>query len=174
MSTPEPAALGRLLLESGDTVTQLIESLTGEPLLADVVRQTSRVSMTGDLLEVTPDEPVLERIAVLRGRVSAIRYVSAESVYVPSRLPEPVRRQLVRTADPIGRILVDHGLRLHREVVPAPHEGVPAALNTVPGDAGVVAWWRAYRLSVNEDPVFVIREWFFESVLQAMGRRGRS
>jgi chorismate-pyruvate lyase len=170
VSTPEPSELGRLLLESDDSVTHLLESLTGEPLVADVVRQTTRPIVSADLLELAVGVPVLERIAVLRGRVSATPYVYAESIYPPGVLPETVRRQLQRTTDPIGRVLVDHGLRLHREELPPSHEGVPQPLIAPPA-AAAVAWWRAYRLVVNDVAVFAIREWFFQSVLEAMAPR---
>jgi chorismate-pyruvate lyase len=169
--TPEPTTLGRLLLESRDTVTQLLQSITGEPLVAEVISQTARPPGQGDLsgVGVGVGEPVVERIALLKGRASATPYVYAESVYPPAGLPEPVRRHLAETDHPIGRVLLDHGLRLHRHDIPTPPDGPPAPLDAMAAASGAVAWWRSYLLVVDDAPVFFIREWFFRSVVDAMG-----
>jgi chorismate-pyruvate lyase len=178
VNTPGSTALERLLLDSSDTVTHLLESLTGEPLVADVLRQSSQPTGAGadfdvlDVLDISVGEPVLQRIALLRGHVSGIPYAYAESAYPPGRLPEPVRRQLAQTTDPIGRVLVAHGLSRRREEVPPASGAAPPPLDAVAGTFGVVAWWRSYRLVVDDVPVFAIREWFFQSVLEAMTHQG--
>ena len=40
--------------------------------------------------------------------------------------------------------------------------------------ASEFVWSRAYRLSIDELPVFAIREWFFSSVLEALDREAGS
>jgi chorismate-pyruvate lyase len=183
---PDSKALQRLLLDSRDTATHFLEALTGEPLLAEVVRQTAVVHRTpvvhdpalssepAGVFDVTAGEGVLRRIAVLRGRVSAIPYVYAESTYLPGRLPESVQRRLASTTDPIGRVLSEHGLRQRRHEVSPPQEGAPTPIDGSAAAAGAVVCWRAYRLEVDEVPVFAIEEWFFRSVLDAMARRHRT
>jgi chorismate-pyruvate lyase len=188
---PDAEALQRLLLDSRDTATHFLEVLTGEPLLAEVVQQSSVVHQTdvvrqtpgmhdaalssgpGGVFDVTAGEEVLRRIAVLRGRVSAIPYVYAESTYLPGRLPDPVQRRLAGTTDPIGRVLSEHGLRQRRHEVSPPQAGAPPPIDGTAAASGAVVCWRAYRLDVDEVPVFAIAEWFFRSVLDAMARRGR-
>jgi chorismate-pyruvate lyase len=42
------------------------------------------------------------------------------------------------------------------------------------GFSSEVVWSRAYRLVIDELPVFAIREWFLRSVLEALDREARS
>jgi hypothetical protein len=37
--------------------------------------------------------------------------------------------------------------------------------------AAAVVWWRAYRLTIDDLPVFTIREWFFRAVQDAVERQ---
>jgi chorismate-pyruvate lyase len=170
LTAVEPTDLQRLLLDTPDTVTHFLEELTGEPLVADVVRQCTMEAGIDNRLGVTAGHAITQRIAVLRGRTSDLRYVYAESMFLPDRLPEPARSRLERTNDPIGRILAAHGLELAREALPQPERiGAEAAVF-----ASELVWARAYRLTVGDLPVFAIREWFFRSVLDALGRQARA
>ena len=114
------------------------------------------------------------RMAVLRGRTTDLPYLYAESTFLPERLPERARAQLDRTNDPIGRVLVAHGLRTGREVLPQPGPVGSDALSIIAGFSSEIVWSRAYRLIIDGLPVFAIREWFFRSVLEALDRQARS
>ena len=130
MTAPGPSSLPRLLRDNPDTVTHLLEALTGEPLVADVVRQYSMPAEAGNTLGVGAGQTVTQRIAVLKGGVTTVPYVYAESAFVPARLPESARLQLERTSDPIGRILAAHGLDHVREETASPGlPGTPRALD---------------------------------------------
>jgi chorismate-pyruvate lyase len=182
VTAPGPPSLPRLLRDNPRTVTHLLEELTGEPLVADVVRQYSLPAEAGNTLGVGAGQTVTHRIAVLKGRVTSVPYVYAESAFVPARLPELARLQLEQTSDPIGRILAAHGLAYAREGSPASGPGTPGALDRVEGGAagasgasgasGVadVVWSRAYVLTIDGLPVFAISEWFFRSVEDALER----
>jgi chorismate-pyruvate lyase len=169
VTAPEPAALPRLLRDNPDTVTHLLEKLLGEPLVADVVRRCSMPAEAGNTLGVVAGQPVTHRIAVLRGGVSMVPYVYAESAFVPERLPGAARLQLERTSDPIGRVLAVHGLALVREDFPASGSGTPRALDVAAVVSSVV-WSRVYRLTSDGLPVFAISEWFLRSVQDALER----
>ncbi len=104
MTAPGPSPLPRLLRDNPDTVTHLLEELTGEPLVADVVRQYSMPAEARNTLRVGAGQTVTHRIAVLKGGVTMVPYVYAESAFVPARLPEAARLQLEQTSDPIGRV----------------------------------------------------------------------
>ena len=174
MTAPGPSLLPRLLRDNPDTVTHLLEELTGEPLVAEVVHQYSRPAHARNTLGVGAGEAVTHRIAVLKGGVTMVPYVYAESAFVPARLPEAARLQLERTRDPIGRVLAAHGLAHLREETPASGPGTPRALALAldGGAAGAspIVWSRAYRLTIDELPVFAICEWFFRSVQDAAER----
>jgi chorismate-pyruvate lyase len=162
------------LLDSPDTVTHFLETLTGERLVANVVRQYPLAAGTDNALGVTAGQTTTHRISVLKGCTTRVPYVYAESTFVPGRLPEAVLAQLERTSDPIGRVLVTHGLGLGREpLLPPGRVGAHA-----PGiDADFVSeivWSRAYRLTIDGQPVFSISEWFLRSVLDVLDRQAQT
>jgi chorismate-pyruvate lyase len=175
VTASDSAELELAFCRSPGTVTDLLEALTGEPLVADVVRQHPMEAGQDNGLGVAPGLVVTYRAAVLKGRVTDVPYVYAESVYQPERLPDSVGRQLARTSDPIGRILAAHGLVVAREPVGAPEEtGAPgwARSGEVGAEPVEIVWCRAYRLMVGGVAVFAITEWFCRSVLDALPRSG--
>ena len=173
MTASESSDLRRMLLDNPGTVTHLLETLTGEPIVADVVRQYSISASSENGLGVTEGEPITHRMAVLRGRTTDLPYIYAEARFLPGRLPEMAQVQLDRTSDPIGRVLVAHGLKAGRQVLPQPGPLGSDALRVMAGFRSEVVWSRAYRLVIDELPVFAIREWFFRSVLEAMDREAQ-
>ena len=170
MRAPGPSPLPRLLHDNPDSVTHLLEALTGAPLVADVVRQYSRPAETANALEVEAGHPLTHRIALLKGGVSMVPLVYAESAFVPGRLPAAACLQLERTSDPIGRVLTAHGLALHREDLPASGAGTPRELDLIATGASAVVWFRSYRLANDGLPVFAISEWFLRAVQDALDR----
>jgi chorismate-pyruvate lyase len=160
------------------TVTDLLESLTGEPLVADVVRQDPREAGRDNDLGVAPGVLVMYRAAVLKGQSTDVPYVYAESIYIPERLPDGAGRELGQTSQPIGRILAAHGLALTREPLARPEVGggpvwVPVQDQDQPPPTEIV-WGRSYRLTVGGVAVFAITEWFCRSVLDALHGRPRA
>jgi chorismate-pyruvate lyase len=175
MRSAQTADLRRALLESRDTVTQILERRTGEQIVADVVRHDPTVAETDNVLGVPTGHPLVDRLAVLRGGTSARAYVYAASLFVPDRLPERAQQELAGTSAPIGRILLDHGFDLARRALPEPGAlGPPEFSPTAPVDDGAdeVIWARAYLLLLDAIPVFAIREWFYGSVLDPLDRPG--
>jgi chorismate-pyruvate lyase len=159
-----------MLRDNQGTVTHLLEALTGEPLVADVVRQYSMPAEAGNTLGVGAGQTMTHRIAVLKGGVTMVPYVYAESAFVPARLPESACLQLERTSDPIGRVLAAHGLNHAREETPSPGAGELRVLDAAATGASAVVWSRAYRLRIDDVAVFAICEWFFRSVQDALER----
>jgi chorismate-pyruvate lyase len=168
---PGSADLPRLLRDNPHSVTHLLETLTGEPLTANVLQQNSMTARAGNELEVGVDRTITQRIVVLLGHRTGVPYVYAESVFVPERLSLQVCTQLEHTSDPIGRILATQGLALTRVDLAPPAERPQHVLDTVAPGA-VIVWARAYRLMMGDMAVFAIREWFFRSILEARERLG--
>jgi chorismate-pyruvate lyase len=171
VTSAEPADLQRVLFDHADTVTQFLETLTGEELVAEVIEQYPTAAGAGNHLAVSAALMVTQRRAVLTGRTTALPYVYAESMYVPERLSERSRRRLERTTDPIGRVLAASGLRPSREPVTGSIGAGAATSPTVAPPGPEIVWSRAYRLLIDDVPVFSICEWFFRSVLDALDRR---
>jgi chorismate-pyruvate lyase len=167
----EPLDLEKILFGGPETVTHTLETLTAESLSAEVISQYLAPADEADALAVTRGQSLIRRIAVLRGSPSGVPYLYAESTFVAERLPEGARYQLEHTSDPIGRVLVAHGLPLTRDQLTQPDRPYPTAAVTAGSPMGIV-WARAYRLRIGSAPVFAIREWFFESVVHALARSG--
>jgi chorismate-pyruvate lyase len=174
VTAPDSSDLQQLLLDNPGTVTHLLEKLTGEVIVADVVRQYSIRASTGNGLGVRMGHPMTHRMAVLKGRTTDLPYLYAESTFLPERLPERARAQLDRSNEPIGRVLVAYGLTAGREMLPQPGPVGAHALSIIDGLSSEIVWSRAYRLSIDGLPIFAIREWFLSSVLQALDRQTRS
>lgn len=163
----DSSELQRMLLDSPDTVTHLLEDLTGEHLVADVIRQSPTRASADNSLGVDAGGAITHRAAFLKGLTTDRRYVYAESSFVSERLPAPIRSRLELTNEPIGRVLVDHRAKLEREMLARPQRpAVPFG-----ADTSEVVWSRAYRLLVDGTPTFAISEWFLRAVLEAI--RGR-
>ena len=172
LTGPDLAELQRAVVDSPGTVTDFLELLTGEVLVADVVRQSPVVLGPDNDLEAAAGHAATQRIAVLRGSTTDQPYVYAETMFVGERLPEPARTQLEGTTDPIGRVLVAHGLHPGREPLDPSEAAGRQAPVAVAGLGSEIVWSRAYRLRIGGQPVFAIREWFLRSVLDAFDRQG--
>jgi chorismate-pyruvate lyase len=167
------AMLKRQLQESTNTVTEFLQELFGEVIVADVVRQHSIVASTDNDLNVAPGEAVIHRIAVLKGSRTRRSFLLAESLFAPDRLPGPVRSKLAEQVEPIGRVLIAHDMRLAREPLAQPEPFDERNIYSEVDLASDVVWSRAYRLMMPGKPVFVIREWFLQPVLEALSRQVR-
>jgi chorismate lyase len=171
VTASDSAGLEHAFGQCPGTVTELLEELTGEPLVADVLHQHPREAGRDNDLGVAPGQVVTYRAAVLKGKATGVPYVYAESIYQPERLPDGAGRALAGTSDPIGRILAAHGLAVAREDLArrAGAVGVPGWVEARAQPAEIV-WRRAYRLTVGGAAVFAITEWFCRSVLDALER----
>jgi len=172
MGTPVTAwgseDLRRIVLESTDTVTHLLESLTGERLEAAVISQGRMPAGSANGLGIAADRITTHRVAVLKGCRSGLPYLYAESTFLAECLPDQARAQLAQTRDPIGRILVAHGLKPLREALPMPAADRADVVASAAGPGCETVWARAYRLTLDDVPVFSIREWFLRPVLSAL------
>ncbi len=171
LTTSSPSELRKALIDSSLTVTHLLETLTGERLVAEVVRQNQETANRDNDLGVSDGHAVTHRSAILRGCVTDLPYHYAESMFVAERLPAQVRAQLEQTSDPIGRVLVAHKLRLDRQALPPPDPFGASAPSPVSGLASEIALSRAYRLMSDGLPVLTIREWFLRWVVEALDRQ---
>ena len=158
-----PRATLELALAQTATVTALLEQLVHEPVDAFVHRQLMTRAGAGNLLEVGEDDALLQRSAELRGRISAQPFMRAESLLVPSRLPNSVLTQLETSNDPIGRILYREGITFTRSPLPPPEPSAsaPTAGSQMPCKHLLA---RAYRLEVDKVAVMVIAEWFLDNL----------
>jgi chorismate-pyruvate lyase len=163
--------LQRALARSPDTVTHLLETFIGEKLIADVVSQSQCGAGADHDLNIAAGETLVHRAAVLKGQRTDLRYVIAESTYVPDRLPGPVRARLLWTDDTIGRALTTSGLEVERRSLTEPCQLGEPATQIVASARSEIVWSRAYVLTVDGTAAFAVQEWFLQSALEAFTRK---
>ena len=122
----------------------------------------------GDGVPGATRHPLLRRSTVLQGRRSALPYMHAESLLVPSRLPAAFCLQLETTSDPIGRILAKEGIGFTRSPLPRPDRRHGSVFGDAPvPDEHLLA--RTYRIDVDGVPIMVIGEWFLPTLESFLG-----
>jgi len=164
--------LERALSRTHGTVTEFLETTTGEAVDAQLIVQTASVATDRNLLDVAAGHPLVSRQAILRGRTSARAYLYAETLLVPDRLPPAVTRTLATTTDPIGRVLAARGISVSRTLLGAPRRspGVAAVGPDRCRDAAIYA--RRYRIESGAAIVMLIDEWFLPDLRDAVLRTG--
>lgn len=173
MTEPEWALEVRLgaALEASDLlVTELLEQLAGERIEADIHAQFLVPAPRDNELEADPQSEVLRRSTVLRGSTTGHSFVVAHSLIAIDRLAGSARRRLEKGRDPIGRVLLAHGIASHRRPVlgPVRLSDCPESCRRLASSA-VLA--RRYEILAEGQPTFDVREWFLPSVLHAMGHK---
>jgi chorismate-pyruvate lyase len=139
------------------TVTDLLESLAHEPIVADKLSQEERIAISGNLMDLVPGEPVLHRFALLRGQRTHRRFVYADTEIAIRRLPDGVVDRLKHTDHPIGRVLDEHCVARLRLDLPTEDSAPP------PSVSEDVVLTRRYRFEIGGQPAVVIQEWFLRS-----------
>jgi chorismate-pyruvate lyase len=165
-SLSDSALLASIVSETEGTVTEFIEHLVDERIVADVVTQVESLAAQDSVLQVQTGHRLFRRVAVLRGCRSHQSFVLAETMYVPDRLPRIVQRELLETDDPIGRVLLGNQLAFARAELPPIPE--PSGL---PNGA---LWARRYRLDLAGVPVMDITEWFLNTLAPLLPPTGEA
>ena len=150
------------------TVTGFLEGRAGETIQAEVVSQEDRQAGPDNALALGASAPVVRRAVLLTGRSTGRLFVYAESTIAPSRLPESVMARLRGGREPIGRVLLEHGLSVRREALGGALGPESAAADIEPLLQEAVLSHRQ-RVLVGEVPAIDVCEWFLEPVSQILG-----
>jgi chorismate-pyruvate lyase len=155
------------LLESTGMVTELLEALFNEPIDAERIMHESLRAGAKNMFNLDEGHEILHRAAVLRGRVTGVRYLYAESLIASERLPETVTAQLWDTDTPLGRALVAGGLVFRRRMLGEARgnpmnfdEQLLTLIRSV--DAK-----RSYQILIDDVTVATVAEWFLPAALDA-------
>ncbi len=153
----------RILLTTDGMVTEILEAYYWERMVVErLFQEDYPLEHDIDDLDCETGESVLDRRILLRGRVSHLARVYAESFIVRDRLPDEIRDGLLNSKKPIGHLILENRLETFREI-----------LGCVREDAGDIAHYfqigptaklisRRYRILVNEKPIMLITEKFPE------------
>jgi chorismate-pyruvate lyase len=156
-----------VLAELRGTVTEFLEHLVQEPIFADKLDEFETTATNGNRLCVEPGHPLLRRLTVLRGRRSSRGYLCADTLLVMDRLPRETRRRLRESHDPIGRVIVDHGLSVERvNLTPIPLSPQDRQSNI----ADEFIYARQYQIEFGGRPVIDVSEWFLSHLADLLVR----
>jgi chorismate-pyruvate lyase len=156
-TSPDPVQ--RLLLTTDGTLTELLEALNGEKICVIVLRQEIAPAETNiETLAVTTGEPLLKREVILTGQRSGDAYVYAQSLIAIERLDDRLRRGLLTTDVPLGKLLKKNRIETFKEVLDSgvkPSRELSAWLSVPPG---TLFLFRSCCVSCNGKPVTLISE----------------
>lgn len=106
----------RILLTNNGTITDLIETYTGETI--KVKKLSENITELDDELSpmlLNPGAPVIDRKILLQGGISGRNYVYAESTIALERLDDPIREELLTTKKPIGKVWLENKVEIFKE-----------------------------------------------------------
>jgi len=165
-SAAEAAALGadlvqHILLVTDGTVTNVLEAYAGERINVIKLRQTTEpagLSVTD--LEVQESDEVMHREVLLTGRDSGRTFVYALSQIVPDRLDPEMRRGLLESLKPIGRLFEENRVETFREILAAGREPAGARSVHFGIERAAPLISRTYRIIARGRPIMLITEKF--------------
>ncbi len=168
---PDLDAFDRMLMTADGTVTTLLEACTAEPVGTQTLRESGPAMLAtlmdlvgpwwdpdAALLDLDPTDEVIARRALLRGSVSRMPYVLAESLVVPRRLPETVTDGLGRPGSSIGRLMASCAIESRRELLQTGLRRAAEASSFLELDAGAQVAWRTYRIVLRGRSAILLTE----------------
>jgi len=153
----------KLLLVTDGSVTQLLETVTGNMVAVETDRQeiVGADTATAERLGIRKGDPVNHRVVDLKDTGTGRILVHAISETPISRLPPEFRDDLMKADIPIGRIISHHRIEARREILNARvadtgSEGrrIFSLLKNEP------LLCRQYRIIRNGEPLIFIEEQF--------------
>jgi chorismate-pyruvate lyase len=156
-------AFQRILLTTDGMVTEMLEAQFWERMVVERLFQEDYPLETPiPELDCEPGEHVLDRRILLKGRMTHLARIYAESFIVRDRLPAPIRDGLVNSQKPIGLLILENRLETFREILACSLEEV-GDLGEYFGlepTAGLIS--RRYRVIAHGKPIMLITEKFPE------------
>ena len=150
-----------VLLVTDGTVTNVLEAYAGEAITVVKLRQTIEpAGRSVSDLEVHQSDSVMRREVLLRGTESGRTFVHALSQIVPERLDPAIRRGLLESSKPIGRLIEEKHLETFREILSVQREQAGArGIHFGLGHTAPVTS-RTYRIIAGGRPIMLITETF--------------
>jgi beta-ribofuranosylaminobenzene 5'-phosphate synthase len=157
------SAVQKILLGTDGSVTQLLESITGNPVtITTRVQEIVRADReTAELLAIAQGDLVNHRIVELKDSGTGEVLIYAVSDTPIARLPPSFRDDLMKADIPIGKIIRHHRIEARREILNA--RVAPAgeeAGRTFAIRRNEPLLCRQYRIIHNNEPLIFIEEQF--------------
>ncbi|MCW8126345.1 chorismate--pyruvate lyase family protein [Microbulbifer halophilus] len=159
----------RILLGSDGTMTSLLEAILGEELYVNKIREeVSRTSTDFPDLDVCEGQRLWRRTVTLKGRVSGINCLHADSLIAPDHLGRKFSETLLSSKAPIGKVWDLFQIETYKSLVEWGETQAGDAAGYFPVGEGEVFLYRVYRVFSQKKPIMKItekfpREWFLDS-----------
>ncbi|GLZ01171.1 chorismate pyruvate-lyase family protein [Actinoplanes sp. NBRC 103695] len=142
---------GRMLIASDGTVTPMLELMVGEQIVTAGLKQfpVPADPEHESLLPAPPGTALLQRTTRLAGARSGVTYVRATSLLLLDALPAELRRDLLVTPEPIGRVLRRTRVETYRDLI-----------SWAPCGSASDEAYRRYRILIGGVPALLIDELF--------------
>lgn len=152
--------LQRVLLISDGTLTDIVEAAHQEPIRL-VKLDVTAMPAAEDIpdLELPGGDFLMKRRVLLQGAKSGINYVYAETLIAVDRLHPEIRRQLLHTDNPIGRLWARHKLETRKEILRIWRVDQGEILEHFENPEGGLLG-RSYRVFSGGQAIMVISEYF--------------
>ena len=151
----------RILLTTDGMVTEMLEAYFWERMVVNKLFQEA-YELEAELpdLECKAGERVLDRRILLRGRMSHVNRLYAESFIALDRLPEHIREGLLGSSKAIGLLLLENRLETFREILRCAQEpaGELAEHFGLSSEDALIS--RVYRVESYGRPIMLISEKF--------------
>jgi chorismate-pyruvate lyase len=158
---PSLSPLQRAVLATDGTLSTLIESYTGDTVACSKLDEHVRpADASAQALDVAPHQEVLERTVLLRGIATLGPIIHAVSQIVLDRLEPPVRRVLLTTDTPIGKLLLARRTETFRELLEVRAEAAGDVGEFLEVDPEAPLLVRSYRIFAGGRPLMTITEKF--------------
>ena len=153
----------RILLTTDGMVTEMLEAQFWERMVVERLFQEDYV-LEEELseLECKTGDHVLDRRILLRGRISHLARIYAESFIVLDRLPDFILDGLLNSQKPIGLLILESRLETFREILGCAREesGDLAQYFGIEPKDDLIS--RRYRVIADGQPIMLITEKFPE------------
>jgi chorismate-pyruvate lyase len=153
----------RILLTTDGMVTEMLEANYWERMVVErLFQEDYELDQELTDLECKPGEHVLDRRILLRGRMTHLARLYAESFIARDRLPAFIREGLVQSHKPIGLLILEARLETFREILDCCREeagNLGRYFRIQPGDHLIS---RRYRVIAGGQPIMLITEKFPE------------
>ncbi len=153
----------RILLTTDGMVTEMLEANYWERMVVERLFQED-YALENEIadLECKPGEHVLDRRILLRGRISHLARIYAESIIVCDRLPEFILDGLLNSSKPIGLLILENRLETFREILGCVREEARDCATHFGIDSSDSLIARRYRVIAQGQPIMLITEKFPE------------
>ena len=153
----------RILLTTDGMVTEMLEAFFWERMtVVKLFQDDYALEHTLPALDYERGERVLDRRIFLRGRMSHINRLYAESVIALDRLPEEVRDGLVNGQKPIGLLILENRLETFREILGCSKDPAGGLAEHFRIGSEDLLISRVYRVIAHGQPIMLITEKFPE------------